>query len=333
LNTDRRWMDYALRLGRRALGNSGENPNVGAVIVKDGRLAGVGWTREGGRPHAETEALAMAGEMAKGATAYVTLEPCAHHGRTPPCAAAMVAAGVSRVVAALGDPDPRVLGRGFAMLREGGVAVVVGEGAAEARHDMAGFLTRVIEKRPYVILKLAVSADDKIAAAGGEETRITGPQAHARVHLLRAQCDAIAIGMGTLLADDPALTCRLPGLEARSPRPFVLSRTRSLPPQSQLAARNAEVLGGTPAEVVADLARRGINRLLVEGGARVARSFLEAGLVDAFHLYRSPTVLGPRGVAALAGLDLEVALAPFRAGPTEKLGADLLTVYEKPNRP
>lgn len=325
---DARWMDYALRLGRRALGTTAENPNVGCVIVKDGRLLGVGWTQPGGRPHAETEALRMAGQAAQGATAYVTLEPCAHHGRTGPCAEALAASGIARVVTALEDPDPRVSGGGHAILRRAGLTVETGLGAAEARRDMAGFLTRVTKKRPQVILKMALSADDKIAGGVGQRTAISGPEAKARVHLLRAQCDAILVGLGTVLADDPELTCRLPGLEDRSPTPFVLSRSGNLPPGSHLARRGAEVLRGSVPEVLADLGARGINRLMVEGGARVARSFLAAGAVDQFHLIRAAGTLGPQGVDALAGLTLQKALQPFSLIEQEKLGSDLLTVYE-----
>ena len=327
-DADARWMDYALRLGRRALGTTAENPNVGCVIVKDDRVLGLGWTQPGGRPHAETQALAMAGAAARGATAYVTLEPCAHHGKTGPCAEALVAAGIARVVTAIEDPDPRVSGGGHAILARAGIAFASGLKAEEARRDMAGFLTRIIKKRPQVILKMAFSADHKIAGGVGQRTAISGPEAKARVHLLRAQCDAIMVGMGTVLADDPELTCRLPGLEHRSPIPFVLSRTGELPPNSQLARRKAEVQRGSVAEVLAELGRRGINRLMVEGGARVARSFLEAGQVDQFHLIRSPRRLGAEGVDALAGLALDQALQPFAVIEQEKLGSDLLTVYE-----
>jgi diaminohydroxyphosphoribosylaminopyrimidine deaminase/5-amino-6-(5-phosphoribosylamino)uracil reductase len=320
-------MDYALRLGRRALGTTAENPPVGCVIVKNDRVLGVGWTQAGGRPHAETEALALAGEAARGAIAYVTLEPCAHHGRTPPCAEALVKAGLARVVYALEDPDPRVSGGGFAILRKARIEVVTGIGEAEARRDLAGFLTRISKKRPYVILKLAVSVDGKIAGGKGERTRITGPEANARVHLLRAQCDAILVGMDTVLADDPELTCRLPGLEGRSPKPFVLSRSRELLAASKLAGRGAVVLRGSPADALGQMA--GINRLLVEGGARVARRFIEAGLVDEVQIFRSPVVLGPQGVDALAGLALEKALGSYARREEEMLGVDRLSVYEK----
>ncbi len=331
MNGDRRWMDYAARLGRRALGTTAENPPVGCVIVKAGRVLGVGWTRPGGRPHAETEALATTGEAARGATAYVTLEPCAHHGRTPPCAEALVKAGIARVVTAVEDPDPRVSGGGHAILWAGGIAVETGVGAEAVRRDLAGFLTRMTRKRPYVVLKLAISADDKIAAAAGERTPITGPEVWARVHLMRAQVDAILVGMDTVLADDPELACRLPGLEGRSPKPFVLSNTRELPAASKLAARGAEVLRGGIAAVLADLASRGINRLMVEGGARTARSFIEAGGVDEIHLFRSPREIGPQGVDALAGLRVNEILKRFRLREEEVLGPDRLGVYESTN--
>ena len=316
-------MDYALRLGRRALGATAENPNVGCVIVKDDRLLGVGWTQSGGRPHAETEALAMAGEAARGATAYVTLEPCAHHGRTGPCAEALVRAGVACVVTALDDPDPRVAGQGHAILRQAGITVETGLKAEAARRDMAGFLTRITKKRPYVILKLALSADGMIAVKG-RRTAITGPESSARVHLLRAQCDAIVVGMHTVIVDDPELTCRLPGLEHRSPKPFVMSREGQLPPHSKLARRNVEVLHGNIENELARLASRGINRLLVEGGALTARSFLETGVVDEVQVFQSSMVIGEHGLKGLP----ERALQPFTRREEERLGSDVLNVYE-----
>ena len=334
-------MDYALRLGRRALGLTAENPNVGCVIVKDGRVLGVGWTQPGGRPHAETMALAMASNVPhspsgrgqgegpsnlRGAAAYVTLEPCAHHGRTPPCAEALLYAGIARVVAAIEDPDPRVAGRGFAVLRAAGVAVEIGQGADEARRDLAGFLTRITKKRPYVLLKLAISADNKIAAGPGRQTAITGDAVRARVHLTRAQSDAILVGMGTVRSDDPDLSCRLPGLENRSPKPFVLGH-EPLPPTSKLAARGASVLCGEPAAVLAGLAAQGINRVMVEGGARIARAFVDAGLVDELQLYRAPLTIGHAGLDAFAGLHLAQVLEPFALDSEESLGPDRLGIY------
>src|SRR5690242_2211562 len=199
MSPDVAFMTRAARLGHRALGTTAENPPVGCVIVKEGAIVGLGWTQPGGRPHAEVEALRMAGAAARGATAYVTLEPCAHHGRTPPCAEALVKAGIARVVCAVDDPDPRVSGRGFEILKAAGIGVERGVLADAAKADLAGFLTRITKKRSYVILKLAVSADGKIASAPGVETAITGPGARNRVHLLRAQCDAILVGMETVL--------------------------------------------------------------------------------------------------------------------------------------
>lgn len=346
-------MTRAARLGRRALGTTAENPPVGCVIVKEGGIVGLGWTQAGGRPHAETEALRMAGEKAKGATAYVTLEPCAHHGRTPPCAEALVKAGIVRVVAAVNDPDPRVSGSGFAILRQAGVVVETGLGREEAEGDLAGFLTRIVRKRPYVLLKLALSADGMIAEAPGRRTAITGPEVKARTHLLRAQADAILVGLGTVLSDDPDLTCRLPGLESRSPIRVVADSRGAIPRTATLVRTAGRVplwllsLAGTPApegveilscapgaaggvdlaDALAQLAARGINRVLAEGGARLARGLIEAGLVDELQLFRAPRTLGPQGVDGFAGLPLAQVMAGFRPGSEERLGDDRLSVY------
>src|SRR5262249_28151272 len=216
-DADRRFMQLALALGRRGQGHTWPNPAVGAVIVKDGVIVGRGWTQVGGRPHAEPEALRRAGEAARGATLYVTLEPCSHFGKSPPCADAVIAAGIERVVSAIEDPNPQVAGQGHARLRAAGIAVDIGLCAAEAAYDHTGHFRRVRDQRPHVILKLAVSADDKIGGPGGKSVAITGEAARNRVHLLRAQSDAILVGIGTVLADDPLLTCRLPGMGARSP--------------------------------------------------------------------------------------------------------------------
>jgi len=356
MNSDLRYMDHAARLGRRALGTTAENPPVGCVIVKDDRIVGIGWTQPGGRPHAETQALAMAGEAARGATVYVTLEPCAHHGRTGPCAEALVAAKVARVVTAFEDPDPRTAGKGHEMLRAAGIEVETGIGTHAAREALAGFLTRITKKRPQVILKLAISADGKIAEGKGKRTTITGPEALARVHLLRAQCDAVLVGLSTVLADDPELTVRLPGLEDRSPIRVVADTRLSIPshvklvktanelPVWLLATRSGSVGNGIMVidcrqgkdgwvdmrDALKRLAKRGINRLLVEGGAHVARSFLEANLVQRVELYRAPMELGTQGVDAFAGLDWRRVSRRFRVITEEKLGADRLSVYEKP---
>src|ERR1700689_184659 len=231
---DQRFMQLALTLGRRGQGRTWPNPAVGAVVVKHGVIVGRGWTQPGGRPHAEPEALKRAGEAARGATLYVTLEPCSHFGKSPPCADAVIAAGIARVVSAIEDPNPEVAGQGHARLRAAGITVEVGLCGAEAAHDHAGHFRRVRDKRPHVILKLAVSADDKIGAAGGKPVAITGEATRARVHLLRAQCDAILVGIGTVRADDPLLTCRLPGMEARSPVRVALDRSLRIPGAGRL---------------------------------------------------------------------------------------------------
>jgi diaminohydroxyphosphoribosylaminopyrimidine deaminase / 5-amino-6-(5-phosphoribosylamino)uracil reductase len=359
---DRRFMQLALTLGRRGLGRTWPNPAVGAVVVKDGVIVGRGWTQAGGRPHAEPEALKRAGAAARGATLYVTLEPCSHFGKSPPCADAIIAAGVSRVVAAIEDPNPEVAGNGFAKLRAAGISVDVGLFAAEATHDHAGHIRRIRDKRPHVILKLAVSLDDKIAASGGKPVAITGEAARTRVHLLRAQSDAILVGIGTVLADDPLLTCRLPGMEARSPVRVVLDRALRIPGNSRLVhsaretplwvitselaeAPAAMKLGAVAAQVIRvppaasgldlpavlrALAERGITRLMVEGGSRVASSFVAAGLVDEIWLLRGREAIGADGVAALDALPLgAITQSPaFKVRATETLTKDTLTIYE-----
>ncbi|HEY0327549.1 MAG TPA: bifunctional diaminohydroxyphosphoribosylaminopyrimidine deaminase/5-amino-6-(5-phosphoribosylamino)uracil reductase RibD [Rhodopseudomonas sp.] len=363
--SDLRFMKLALMLGRRGLGRTAPNPAVGAVIVNDGLIVGRGWTQPGGRPHAEVEALGRAGAAARGATLYVTLEPCSHHGKTPPCADALIAAGIARVVSAIEDPNPQVAGQGHARLRAAGIRVDVGLCGAEAAHDHAGHIRRVRDGRPHVILKLAVSSDDKIAATAGRPTAITGEAARARVHLLRAQCDAILIGIRTALADDPLLTCRLPGMEQRSPIRVVLDRALRLPGDSKLVhsarrtplwllasevaeAAAAAKLGAAGAQIihVADcaatpgldlpaalraLAERGITRLLVEGGARVASSLVAAGLVDEVWLLRGARPIGEGGVAALDGLPLTaITDSPgFKIRASDTLGPDSLTIYER----
>jgi diaminohydroxyphosphoribosylaminopyrimidine deaminase/5-amino-6-(5-phosphoribosylamino)uracil reductase len=360
---DRRFMRLALTLGRRGLGRTWPNPAVGAVVVKDGVIVGRGWTQPGGRPHAEPEALKRAGEAARGATLYVTLEPCSHFGKSPPCADAIIAAGIARVVAAIEDPNPEVAGKGHAKLRAAGIAVDVGLFAEEAARDHAGHFRRVRDKRPHVILKLAVSADDKIGAPGGKPVAITGEAVRTRVHLLRAQNDAILVGIGTVLADDPLLTCRVPGMAARSPVRIVLDRALRIPGSSRLvhSAREAPLwvvaselaeapavakLGAAGAQVIRiaptsagldlaavlhALAEKGITRLMVEGGSRVASSFVAADLVDEVWLFRGPEAIGAGGIAALDALPLsEITQSPrLKLRASETLGKDTLTIYER----
>lgn len=359
-------MQLALALGRRGQGRTWPNPAVGAVVVKDGVIVGRGWTQPGGRPHAEPEALKRAGEAARGATLYVTLEPCSHFGKSPPCADAIIAAGIARVVSAIEDPNPEVGGQGHARLRAAGIAVDVGLCREEAARDHAGHFLRVREKRPHVILKLAVSADDKIGAVGHRPVAITGEVANARVHLLRAQSDAVLTGIGTVLADDPLLTCRLPGLEAQSPVRVVLDRALRLPGTSKLVhsarqtplwvmtsdlsdAPAAMKLGAAGAQVMRvpvttapppgldlkavlnALSGKGVTRLMVEAGARVASSFLSGGLVDEIWLLRGPKDIGMDGIPALDTQPLSVITQSphWRARATETLGQDTLTVYER----
>jgi len=363
---DQRFMQLALSLGRRGQGNTWPNPAVGAVVVRDGVIVGRGWTQPGGRPHAEPDALARAGEAARGATLYVTLEPCSHFGKSPPCADAVIAAGITRVVSAIEDPNPDVAGQGHARLRAAGITVDIGACAAEAARDHAGHFRRVRDSRPHVILKLAVSPDDKIAAAGHRPVAITGEAAKARVHLLRAQCDAILVGIGTVLSDDPTLTCRLPGMEARSPVRVVLDRALRLPGTSKLVhsarqtplwamtsnlseAPAAMKLGAAGAQVIRvpitttpppgldlaavlhALAEKGITRLLVEGGARVASSFVAADFVDEIWLLRGADPVGADGVPALDALPLSAITGSpaLKLRGSETLQNDTLTIYER----
>lgn len=360
---DARFMAVALALGRRGLGRTWPNPAVGAVIVKDGVMIGRGWTQPGGRPHAETEALRAAGPAAKGATLYTTLEPCSHHGKTPPCADALIAAGIARVVAALEDPNPEVAGQGLARLREHGIAVDLGVGAEEARRAHAGHIRRMQEGRPHVMLKLAVSADGKAGLAGRRPAAITGDESRARVHLMRAMSDAIMTGIGTALADDPLLTCRLPGMKNRSPLRIVLDPELRLPTDGRLVLSAPEVplwviaganisgdrraeleklgvqvlrtrTGGNGIDLAAVmqlLGDRGITRLMIEGGPRIAASFLKADLVDEAALLRSSDALGPDGLEAIEGLPLEaLTKSPrLKSCTVEALGRDSIEMFER----
>jgi len=352
-------MHHALTLAARGLGEVAPNPAVGCVIVKDGVVVGRGRTAKGGRPHAETRALAEAGAAAKGATAYVTLEPCSHHGHTPPCTKALIDAGIARVVVAADDPDPRVNGEGIAWLRTAGVEVATGICAREAAELNAGFFLKVREGRPLVTLKMAQSLDGKIATATGESRWITGEAARRYGHLLRARNDAILIGVSTALSDDPMLSCRLPGLEDRNPVRVVLDSRLRLNDWCRLAQTASEVptlvyttspvtenKGGAleacgveivrvgrdpvgrpkPEAVLANLAGRGITRLLVEGGATVHASFLNAGLADRLEVFSAPMVLGGSGLSAVEALGaLSLGEAPqFVMAAVRKLGPDLL---------
>jgi diaminohydroxyphosphoribosylaminopyrimidine deaminase/5-amino-6-(5-phosphoribosylamino)uracil reductase len=356
-------MAAALSLARQALGTVAPNPAVGCVLVKDGILVGRGRTQPGGRPHAETVALAMAGDAARGATAYVTLEPCNHHGETGPCSEALIAAGIARAVVACRDPDPRVSGAGMKRLQAAGIALVAGVGEAEATLLNQGFFLRVTQGRPLVTLKSATSLDGRIAAHTRASKWVTGELARARAHLLRAQHDAVLVGSATACDDDPELTCRLPGLESRrQPVRIVLDGRLRLPLTAKLvrgarivptwiitlpstdAPRAAafrdcgvELLTIEPDEAglidvrgaLQELGRRGLTRLLVEGGGRVAASFLRAGLVDRIAWFRAPLVMGGDGVPAAAafGVDTPAGAPRFTRMAVEPVGEDVLETY------
>ena len=315
-------MGAALALAARGRGRTSPNPSVGCVIVSDGVVVGRGWTQPGGRPHAEAMALAEAGERARGATAYVTLEPCAHVSpRGPACADLLVAAGVARVVAAADDPDPRTNGAGLARLAAAGIVTGSGVRAEEARATMAGFLTRLAKGRPHVTLKLATSLDGCIALANGESRWITGPEARAHVHLERSRHEAILVGRGTWEADRPRLDVRLPGLESRAPQRVVLSGAFSTGRADQAAVIDSP----------AAIASLPGDHLFVEGGAGAASAFLAAGLVDRLLLYRAPILIGG-GRPALGDISL-ASLADAHGRWTmvdsRQLGSDRLEVYER----
>ena len=350
-------MAHALTLGRRGMGRTWPNPAVGCVIVAQGRIVGRGWTAPGGRPHAETRALQQAGEAARGATAYVTLEPCAHHGQTPPCADALIAAGIARVVAPLADVDPRIAGRGFARLRAAGIDVTTNILTDDAARDHAGFFLRLTQGRPLVTLKLASSFDGRIATASGESQWITGPQARRYVHALRSRHDAVMVGAGTARADDPSLNVRGLGV-THQPVRIVISRLLDLPLMGHLArtAREQTVwvchgpdapsetrrawtgLGAVllpcrevarqldPASILEALGQAGLTRVFCEGGGMLAASLLSAGLVDELVGMTAGLALGAEGRPAIGPLGLDqLRKAPhFILQDTRALGPDIL---------
>ena len=355
-------MRAALVLAARGLGRVAPNPAVGCVIVKDDRVVGRGWTQPGGRPHAETEALTRAGVQARGATAYVTLEPCAHHGQTPPCSEALIQSGIARCVVALEDPDPRVAGEGLARLRDAGVQVDVGLCAQDAAEVNAGYLMRQREGRPLVTLKLATSLDGRIATKRGESRWITGVSSRARGHWLRAGHDAVLVGSGTAVVDDPRLDVRLPGLGETSPLRVVLDGRLRLPLTHDLVARAGSqptwlmTRRGNEAErtrayeqagvevitleedddghvslaaALAALGARGLTRLLIEGGGRVAAGVLRLGLVDRIVWFHAPRAIGGDGAAAVAGFGIEAldAAPGFALEEVRQVGVDLVETY------
>jgi len=363
---DRHMMAIALRMAKRGLGTAAPNPSVGAVIADpaSGELIARGWTQPGGRPHAEVESLRRAGARAMGATMYVTLEPCAHHGKTPPCADAVIAAGIARVVVGIEDPDPRTAGEGIARLRAAGIDVGAGVLAEEARLLTLGHILRVTERRPFVQVKLAVASDGSVPRGeAGKPRWVTGETARAQGHLLRAETDAILIGAATLADDDPELTCRLPGLEDRSPVRIVLSSGLDLPlgaklwrsaaagsiwvfcasgvdpaRRAALAGSGAEVLpvsahgGGVSLnDAMRILAERGITRLLVEGGPQVWRSFAAAGLVDEAVMFRAGAkekeatpIPAPEEI-----LSTFLPSRPMRLAATRRIGDDRMHIFRR----
>jgi len=361
--TDGEHMRAALALARRGLGNVWPNPSVGCVLVRDGRVVGRGTTAPGGRPHAETATLAQAGDQARGATAYVTLEPCSHHGRTPPCADALAAAGVARAVVACGDPDPRVDGRGIAALREAGVEVTIGLMAEEARSLQAGFLTRVGLGRPMVTLKLASTLDGRIATRTGESQWITGAEARRAAHALRGQHDAVLAGVGTVEADDPELTCRIPGYRKTSDLRIVVDSRLRAPVSARVVATAAavpswflhradadagragalqaagvrliEVAGGDAgvdlAAAMQALGAAGLTRVLVEGGAQIAGGLLRAGLVDRIAWFHAPAVMGGDGwpAAQAFGTGPLNGMPRFRRVDCRPVGDDMLSEFTR----
>ena len=358
---DLRFMTLALALGRRGLGRTWPNPAVGAVVVKHGKIVGRGWTQPGGRPHAEIEALRRAGAMARGATLYVTLEPCSHHGKSPPCADAVIAAGIARVVSAMEDPNPEVAGRGHARLRTAGITVDVGIQAATARRDHAGHIRRMRDGRPHVTLKLAISADGKVAGQGGRPIAITGEAVRNRVHLMRAHSDALMTGIGTALADDPVLTCRLPGMMKMSPVRALLDTKLRLPQRSRLFATARDtplwIVAGEDAPAAAEeaarahgaqvvrtlekngrldlhavlnlLAARGITRLMVEPGPTLASGLIEADLIDEAVFFHSPMVIGDGGLPSLEPHTVRLFDERLKRVSSEPVGPDRQESFER----
>ena len=332
-NIDRHFMQNALAMANRGLGTTAPNPSVGAVIVNDdGVILGRGWTQPGGRPHAEVAALERAGDTARGATIYVTLEPCSHTGKSPPCANALIKAGIKRVVCGLRDPNELVAGQGFAKLRDAGVEVVEGVLAGEAYWLTLGHILKVSKNRPFVQLKLATGSDGLIAAGDGDPVWVTGPQARAQGHLMRSRTDVILVGIGTVLADDPSLDCRLTGLEARSPDIVVLDRRDRLPVDANIA-RSGRLLARSPAQTIADLlsglAEKGITRLLVEGGPNIWRSFLDSGLVDEIVHFEGPKEVGDGGLVPFIdrGIESIVANDRFIRVDQRTIGGDKMMIY------
>ncbi|TMJ72872.1 MAG: bifunctional diaminohydroxyphosphoribosylaminopyrimidine deaminase/5-amino-6-(5-phosphoribosylamino)uracil reductase RibD [Alphaproteobacteria bacterium] len=365
VDLDRRLMELALRMAHRMLGRTAPNPAVGAIIADEttGEIITRGWTQPGGRPHAEGYALDLAGARARGLTMYVSLEPCSHHGRTPPCANAIVAAGMRRVVCAIEDPNPEIAGRGLAVLRDAGVVVDLGLCAEEARWMAAGHILRMTRDRPFVQLKIAVSADGLIAPGDGAPRWVTGPEARQFAHVLRARADAILVGRKTVADDNPELTCRLPGLEGRSPRRIILDAkfrtsptakmlqtaervpvtifgdTRSTPPPYPRGVEVRRMPAGPDGRLnlsvaLESLAAEGVTRVLVEGGPTIAGAFLAADLVDEVVIGHGTETLGSKGRMPVGDHGLEFLARSERWQTVEErgIGADRLSVHRRTGR-
>jgi diaminohydroxyphosphoribosylaminopyrimidine deaminase/5-amino-6-(5-phosphoribosylamino)uracil reductase len=362
VSTDNRFMHMALTLGRRGQGRVWPNPAVGCVIVKDARVIGRGWTQDGGRPHAEVVALAQAGSDVRGATAYVTLEPCNHHGKSGPCSEALIEAGITRVVIACQDPDPRVNGTGIRRLRDAGIEVLTGIEEAAATRDHEGFFLRVQDQRPMVTLKLASSFDGRIATGSGQSQWITGPEARRAVHMMRARHDAVMVGAGTARQDDPSLTVRDVGI-AHQPVRVVVSRRLDLPLMGKLARTadqvplwlchgpdadaelirtweglgakllSCEVRGGfvQVRSVLAELAEQGLTRVFCEGGGSLAASLLEADTVDQLVGFTAGLGIGAEGLPSVGAMGLSdlSAARRFQLLETRAVGADVMHVWKK----
>jgi len=363
-NDDSRYMGLAIELSRRGIGATGQNPPVGCVIIKDGIMVGRGFTASGGRPHAETIALAQAGIQAQGATAYVTLEPCCHHGKTGPCSEALIKAGISRVVCAVLDPDDRVSGKGVAQLRNHDIEVITGTCSAEASLVLAGYLSRKTLNKPAVLLKLAISKDEKLATNDPDRRWITGELARDRGHLMRAKSDAIVVGIGTVLEDDPDLTCRLKGLEHLSPLRVIVDTNLKTPVDCRLVesaktvpvmiacSQNVEIEQSMRlfekgveiipcrtkagqidlSDLLTRLADHGINRVMFEGGAKIAEALIEDNLVDELAIFKAPHKIGKNGTPAFAGTTLHkiVKRLSWRKKTQLKVGCDDLSLYHRP---
>lgn len=366
MRSDASFMAAALAIGRQGNGRTAPNPSVGAVLVKDGVIVGVGRTADSGRPHAEVVALAQAGDRARGSTLYCTLEPCSHFGKSPPCADALITAGIARAVVAIEDPNPEVAGEGTARLRAAGIEVVIGPGAAEAARDLAGHLIRMRFGRPMVTLKLAVAADGAIGRPGAGQVAISGPETRRRVHLMRAEHDAIGVGIGSVLADDPQLTCRLPGMSGLSPHRVVLDAHARTPASAALLQGPAKTLSGAtvtiltapdadagrvaalsaagalvsavprgangrldPAAALRVLGEAGVTRLMVEGGAALAESLVAADLVDEAVWIEGPGSVGPGGIVPFAGCGRARLAQRLRLTQVSMVGADRWTLWQR----